>query len=239
MTSELWSTGPIGHGRGTPFWDLLDAPARAALRRAGRPASYAPRDELLRQNDLTDHLLVLGSGCVKVSSASAAGYQAVLALRGPGDLVGEQAGLDGGARSATLTALTPVRALRIPPPAFKAAARDHPAITGAVHQMLSARLRDADRQRTAAGADTLSTRLADLLLDLAAGYGRRGASGAVEIALPLSQDDFAGLVLGSRRTVSRILEQWRADGWVTTGRTHVTVDNPDALKRVREGSGRT
>ncbi|XKK64534.1 helix-turn-helix domain-containing protein [Streptomyces sp. ARC32] len=47
------------------------------------------------------------------------------------------------------------------------------------------------------------------------------------------------MVLGSRRTVSRILEQWRADGWVTTGRTHVTVDNPDALKRVREGSGRT
>lgn len=239
MTYKFQNTGPIGHGRGTPFWDLLDAPARAALRDAGKVASYATREHLLRQNDLTDHLLVLGSGCVKVTAVSAAGYQAVLALRGPGDLLGEQAGLDGGARSATLTALTPVHALRIPAPAFKDAGRDHPAITGAVHQVLSARLRDADRQRTAAGADTLAARLADLLLDLAAAYGRRHASGAVEIGLPLSQDDFAGLVLGSRRTVSRVLEQWRADGWVTTGRTHVTVDNPDALKRARESTGRS
>ncbi|MEV6115690.1 Crp/Fnr family transcriptional regulator [Streptomyces sp. NPDC052109] len=235
MTAEF-PGGPTGRGPGrTPFWDLLDDPARATLRRAGRPAEYAAREELLRQDDLTDHLLVVGRGCVKVTTVSAAGYQAVLALRNPGDLLGEQAGLDGGPRSATLTAVTPVRALVIPAAAFRSAVRDHPVITGAVHQVLSARLRDADRQRTSAGADPLASRLAGLLLDLAATHGRRHASGTMEIGLPLSQDDFAGLILGSRRTVSRLLEQWRADGWVSTGRTHLTIDNPDALKRVREG----
>jgi CRP-like cAMP-binding protein len=236
MSAEFRAAGPIGSGPGrTPFWDLLNAPARTMLRDAGRVTSYAAREHLLRQDDLTDHLLVVGRGCVKVTAVSAAGYQAVLALRNPGDLLGEQAGLDGGPRSATLTALTPVRALVIPAEAFRAAAREHPVITSSLHQVLSARLRDADRQRTSAGADTLAARLAGLLLDLAASYGRRHASGAVDIGLPLSQDDFAGLVLGSRRTVSRILEQWRTDGWVTTGRTHLTLDNPDALKGVCEG----
>ncbi|MCN9241981.1 Crp/Fnr family transcriptional regulator [Streptomyces sp. RY43-2] len=236
MTAEFPGPGPVGRGPGgSPFWDLLDDPARTALRRAGQVAAYAAREELLRQNDLSDHLLVVGRGCVKVTTVSAAGYQAVLALRNPGDLLGEQAGLDGGPRSATLSAVTPVRALVIPAGAFRSAARAHPVITGAVHQVLSARLRDADRQRTSAGADPLGSRLAGLLLDLAATHGRRRTSGAVEIGLPLSQDDLAGLVLGSRRTVSRVLEQWRADGWVTTGRTHLTIENPDALKQAREG----
>ncbi|MFF0789444.1 Crp/Fnr family transcriptional regulator [Streptomyces spiralis] len=236
MSADFLNGGPLGGGPGrAPFWDLLDAPARSALRTVGRVTAYPAREHLMHQDDLTDHLLVVGDGCVKVTSVSAAGYQAVLALRGPGDLIGEQAGLDGGPRSATVTALTPVHALVIPAGGFRAAARDHPVITGAVHRMLSSRLRDADRHRTAAGADPLASRLAGLLLDLAAAHGRRRASGAVEIALPLSQDDFAGLVLGSRRTVSRVLEQWRADGWVTTGRTRLTLDNPDALKRIREG----
>ncbi|MEX3107704.1 MULTISPECIES: Crp/Fnr family transcriptional regulator [unclassified Streptomyces] len=235
MATDLRENDPLEHGPSrTPFWRLLDAAARKALREAGKVADFAAREHLLRENEFSDHLLVLGRGCVKVTTV-AAGYQAVLALRGPGDLLGEQAGLDGGPRSATLTALVPVQALVIPAEAFRATARDHPVVTRAIHQMLSARLRDADRQRTSAGADPLAARLADLLLRLAADHGRRDASGAVDIGLPLSQDDFAGLVLGSRRTVSRILEQWRAEGWVTTGRTHVTVHNTDALKQVCEG----
>ncbi|XIG74471.1 Crp/Fnr family transcriptional regulator [Streptomyces sp. SGAir0957] len=236
MTADFRGSGPLGQGPDrTPFWALLDPSARRALREAGRVSEFGPREHLLRQYEFSDHLLVLGRGCVKVTTLAAAGYQAVLALRGPGDLLGEQAGLDGGPRSATLTALTAVQALVLPAESFRAAARDHPVITGAVHQMLSARLRDADRQRTSAGADPLAARLAGLLLDLAADHGRRTASGDLEIGLPLSQDDFAGLVLGSRRTVSRVLEQWRAKGWVTTGRTHVTLHNADALKRAREG----
>lgn len=236
MTADIRESGPLGHGPSqTPFWNLLDAAARQTLREAGKVTEFTPREHLLRQDEFSDHLIVLGRGCVKVTTTAAVGYQAVLALRGPGDLLGEQAGLDGGPRSATLTALIPVQALVMSAEAFRAAARDHPVITGAVHRMLSARLRDADRQRTSAGADPLAARLAGLLLDLAASHGRRNASGAVDIGLPLSQDDFAGLVLGSLRTVSRVLEQWRAEGWVTTGRTHVTVHNADALKGVREG----
>ncbi|MFF1838974.1 Crp/Fnr family transcriptional regulator [Streptomyces sp. NPDC058231] len=236
MTADFRENGPLGHGPSrTPFWNLVDATARQTLREAGKVTEFTPREHLLRQDEFGDHLLVLGRGCVKVTTVAAAGYQAVLALRGPGDLLGEQAALDGGPRSATLTALIPVQALVIPAEAFRAAAHDHPVITGAVRQVLSARLRDADRQRTSVGADPLAARLAGLLLDLSASHGRRNSDGVVDIDLPLSQDDFAGLVLGSRRTVSRVLEQWRAEGWVTTGRTHVTVHNADALKRVREG----
>ncbi|MFI1397454.1 Crp/Fnr family transcriptional regulator [Streptomyces sp. NPDC020681] len=214
-----------------PFWSLLDDAARLELRRTGHLETFAPKEQLLQENELTDHLLVVRRGCVKVTALSADGYQAVLAIRNAGDLLGEQAGLDGGPRSATLTALTTVEALIMPASGFRRAAGDHPGIAAAMQQMLSARLRDADSQRTATGGEAIQARLAALLLELGERYGRRSDSGALLIALPLSQDDFAGLVLGSRRTVSRILEQWRANGWVTTGRNRLVVENPDALKQ--------
>ncbi|MGW8888880.1 Crp/Fnr family transcriptional regulator [Streptomyces sp. NPDC055749] len=229
-------TVPVPRRPGSaPFWSLLDEPARAELSRLGHLRGFAPRTHLLQQNEISDHLLVVRRGCVKVSAHSAEGYLAVLALRNPGDLLGEQAGLDGGPRSATLTALTPVDALVVPALAFDTAARTLPVITAARQQVLSARLREADRHRAAAGSDAVQARLAALLLELGGVYGRRTAAGSVQIALPLSQDDLAGLVLSSRRTVSRVFEQWRGSGWVTTGRNRLVIDDPDALKQQAGG----
>ncbi|MEU8708874.1 Crp/Fnr family transcriptional regulator [Streptomyces sp. NPDC048565] len=223
---------PLHHTHRMPFWSLLDDDARARLRAVGTMVAFPPKETLLRQYDLTDHLLVIRRGCAKVAANSAAGYQAVLAIRRAGDLLGEQAALDGGPRSATLTSLTRVEALMIPSSAFREVARSAPAIALALQQVLSARLRESDGHRAAAGSEAVQSRLATLLLELGAEYGRPEGNGAVLIALPLSQDDFAGLVLSSRRTVSRVLEQWRGHGWVTTGRNRLTIDRPDELKRL-------
>ncbi|MGW0792133.1 Crp/Fnr family transcriptional regulator [Streptomyces sp. NPDC002911] len=220
----------------TTFWSLLDDHARAQLLAAGHMVAFSPKETLLQQYDLTDHLLVIQRGCAKVAANSAAGYEAVLAIRRAGDLLGEQAALDGRPRSATLTSLTRVEALMIASSAFRASIRSVPAIALALQQVLSERLRESDGHRAAAGSEAVQARLAALLLELGAEYGRPQPNGAVLIALPLSQDDFAGLVLSSRRTVSRVLEQWRGRGWVTTGRNRLTIDRPDELKRLG-GSG--
>jgi CRP-like cAMP-binding protein len=71
-----------------------------------------------------------------------------------------------------------------------------------------------------------------LLLRLAERFGRPEAGGSVRIELPLSQDDLAGLVLTTRRTVGRVLELWRQRGWVRTGRRYVVLLDPAALGRL-------
>ncbi|WP_256961872.1 Crp/Fnr family transcriptional regulator [Streptomyces sp. NRRL B-24572] len=230
-------SAPHHRTRRMPFWSLLDEDTRAELIGIGSMVTFPPKETLLRQYDLTDHVLVVRRGCVKVAANSAAGYQAVLAIRNAGDLLGEQAALDGGPRSATLTSLTRVEALMIPSLLFRAAARASPTLGLALQQVLSERLREADGYRAAAGSEAVQARLAALLLELGAEYGRPAGDGSVLIALPLSQDDFAGLVLSSRRTVSRVFEQWRGHGWVTTGRNRLTIDRWDELKRLT-GTGR-
>lgn len=203
---------------GQDFWSLLDEAARQRVRDAAHPRTFAARAHLVHQDEVSDHVFVLRRGCVKVYADTGTGYQAVLALRGGGDLLGEQAGLDRQPRSASIAALREVEALVLPASRFGALLRSVPVVAHAVQQVLSRRLREADRQRAAVGSTSVDARLAALVLDLGARYGRPAPGQAVRIDLPLSQDDLAGLVLGSRRAVARALEEWRGLGILTTGR---------------------
>jgi CRP-like cAMP-binding protein len=221
--------------RPASFWEALEPADRTALAEGTTVVSLPADRLLLAQGDGSDHLIVLLHGWIKVVAQSHAGYRALLALRGPGELLGEQAGLEGRRRSASLLAATPVEVLQVQAARFHALARARPGIAAALEQTLSQRLREADVQRTGI-TEPVPARLAALLLDLVERCGHPEPDGTGHrIGLPLSQDDLAGLLLTSRRTVSRVLEQWRAQGWVVTGRQSLKVCSVDRLKLLAAG----
>ncbi len=221
--------------RAVPFWAAITDPDRVELRRVGRRRSFRAGSTMLRQHERSDHVIVMFSGCVKIVAAGGDGYQTVLALRGPGELLGELAGVDGRPRSATVIALTDVEALVIVAAGFEMVCRTRPAVHRAVKRQLSARLRESDRSLAAVGAGTTVQRLARTLLCLGHRYGTREPDG-IRIDLPLSQDDLAGLTYTSLRTVGRILAEWRDAGWVSTGRCSLLLRDPAALDAVRSSS---
>ncbi|MFJ3779689.1 Crp/Fnr family transcriptional regulator [Streptomyces sp. NPDC090075] len=211
------------------FWAALDAGDRAALLRAATRVPLAADRQFLAQGEGSDHLVVLLDGWVKVVAQSQAGYRALLALRGPGELLGEQASVENGRRSATLVTATAAELLHLPASRFHVLARARPGIAAALEQTLVRRLREADAQR-AGITEPVPARLAALLLDLVDRCGLPEPHGpGRRLGLSLSQDDLAGLLLTSRRTVSRVLEQWRAQGWIVTGRQSLAIRAPDRL----------
>lgn len=217
--------------RPAPFWEALDTGDRAALLRAATRISLPADRQFLTQGDDSDHLVVLLHGWVKVIAQSHAGYRALLALRGPGELLGEQAAVERGRRSASLVTATPADLLNLPATRFQVLARARPGVAAALEQTLSQRLREADQQR-AGITEPVPARLAALLLDLVERCGHPDPDGTGHrIGLALSQDDLAGLLLTSRRTVSRVLEQWRSQEWIVTGRQALLVRSVDQLKR--------
>ncbi|MFE0513529.1 Crp/Fnr family transcriptional regulator [Streptomyces sp. NPDC058964] len=216
--------------RPAPFWEALDPGDRAGLLRAGVRVVLDAGRQFLTQGEDSDHLIVVLHGWVKVVAQSHAGYRALLALRGPGELLGEQAAVERGRRSASLVTATPVDLLQLPASRFHVLARARPGVADALERTLSRRLREADLQR-AGITEPVPARLAALLLDLVERCGMPEPDGTGRrIALALSQDDLAGLLLTSRRTVSRVLEQWRAAGWVVTGRQSLSIRSVDQLK---------
>lgn len=216
--------------RPAPFWEALHADDRAALLRAATRVVVEAERQFLTQGEDSDHLVVLVRGWVKVIAQSHAGYRALLALRGPGELLGEQASMESGRRSASLVTATPAELLQLPATRFHVLARARPGIAAALEQTLSRRLREADLQRVGI-TEPVPARLAALLLDLVERCGMPEPDGTGRrLALALSQDDLAGLLLTSRRTVSRVLEQWRAQGFIVTGRQYLSVRSVDQLK---------
>jgi CRP-like cAMP-binding protein len=138
----------VGRRRPSTFWEALDPADQAALRRTSTQLSLPADRQFLAQGEDSDHLIVLLRGWVKVVAQSHAGYRALLALRGPGELLGEQAGLEGRYRSASLYTATPVDLLQLSAARFHNLTLGSPAVAAALQQTLSQRLREADLQRT-------------------------------------------------------------------------------------------
>src|SRR5690348_3970537 len=96
------------------FWDQLSPSEQAELEQAGRRRDFRRGSVIFRQADRTDSVVVLRSGRVKCSVDTTSGTEVVLAVRGPGSLLGEFAAIDREPRSATVTAIEPIVALQLP-----------------------------------------------------------------------------------------------------------------------------
>lgn len=210
------------------FVTLLTEEEAAALHAAGRPRRWERGATLCTEGDVSDWVLLLTSGRVKVSSHTGSGTEVVLAIRGPGALLGEFAAIDGLPRSATVTALEPVEGVTIGD--FPAYLRENGRVAVLLMRMLIGKMRDADRKRIEYGAFDTTGRVATRLVELAERYGER-VGDAVRVTLPLSQDELAGWTGASREAVSKALRALRARGLIETGRRRVTVHDMDGLRR--------
>ncbi|WBO64439.1 Crp/Fnr family transcriptional regulator [Streptomyces camelliae] len=214
-----------------PFLARLETEDRAALLALGRELAYTARTVLIHQHEPSSHVLFLLTGWTKVTAAAANGYEALLALRGPGDIVGESAALTGRPRSATVTALEPVRSLAVEHEKFRGFLQGSPAASFALLGLTADRTRAADRRRLEFASMNVRERLAVLLLDLARTHGRRTEEG-IEVSIPLSKQELAGSVGASREMVQRLLKELRDKQAVTTGRRALLIHRPDILRRI-------
>jgi CRP-like cAMP-binding protein len=204
------------------------------LAAGGTRRHYSRGDALFSEGDLSDRALVVERGWVKVASTNARGDEAVLALRGPGQVIGELSILDGEPRSASALALEDVEVSVVPANDLKRALDADPALARELLHELAARLRDADRMRLEfATLDTLA-RVSRRILELSERFGRQSADGGVEVALPLSQEELANWCAASRESTAKALRTLRDIGAVTTGRRIVTVQDREALVRAAE-----
>jgi CRP/FNR family transcriptional regulator, cyclic AMP receptor protein len=213
----------------TGFLGALSHAEREDLAARGRTRAYARGTRLFRAGAASDSIVVVLSGRVKVASPAGGDREAVLAFRGPGDLLGELSALDGLPRSATVSAVEPVEALVVEARRFRAFLEQHPRLALLLLATLSRRLRDADRKRVEFAAHDSVGRVAARLVELAREHGEAGGAG-VQITLPISQDELAGWTGSSREAVAKALHTLRSLGWVRTGRRRITVVDLEALR---------
>jgi CRP/FNR family transcriptional regulator, cyclic AMP receptor protein len=194
ITSDLFSELPEG--------------LSAGLLANAKPVNLPSEANLFLAGDPGDGCYRLNEGLLKVCVSSATGAERILAILGPGSIVGDMAMIDGQPRSASVTALRDCKLSFVTRTAFEAFAAQQPDIYKFMLGLLAARLRVADQVVAAGSFLSLKGRVARALLDLAKAFGNEVAGGRIVIRQKISQSDIAAMAGIARENVSRILNEW-------------------------------
>lgn len=217
-----------GHGG---FLEVLTPAARAALVRRAVRVRYPAGKWLLRAGDPGEHVVVIETGWVRVQADTPHGNETTLAIRGPGDVVGEMSVVAGVPRSANVEAMESVAALRITAADFLGVLERTPSASMAMMRVLAARLRDADRHRAGLGGARSDRRVELALVELAVQY-RHELVDAKPVRLSVSREELANFTGLSTSSVARALSRLRSAGILgpPANKMSISIVRPDRLR---------
>src|SRR5579859_1721067 len=147
----------------------------------GRPISLAADQTLFLAGDASDGCYRVDEGLLKVTIIAAAGGERILAILGPGAIVGELSMLDGTPRSASVEALRPSKLCFISSAVFTTFAEAHPELYRHGMMLLARRLRATNDALVASTFMSLKGRVARALLSLAEAFAHDVGNGRILI----------------------------------------------------------
>ena len=130
---------------------------------------------VFRQGDVGDGLFVIATGFLKVAVSGPTGTSTTLSIMGPSEMFGELSLLDGGPRSATVTAMTRAELLAVDREPFLKLFKSRPSVAIALVELVARRLRRLSERSDDVTAMPVSNRLAKQLLQLAESHAFRAS----------------------------------------------------------------
>ena len=175
---------------------------------------------------------LLKQGLLKVTVASPLGEERIIAILGPGAIVGELSMFDGLPRSASVVAMRDCVLRFVSREAFQQRANANSEAHRVLLAILATRLRQVDEDLAATTFLTVKARVARALLRLAEYIGQPSDEGHIVFQDRITLADLAAMAGVARENVSRALSEWRRRNVVLTGVSpgHV-LNDVAALKR--------
>ena len=213
---------------------LVAWPVRRALLAAAHPLALKVREVLFHAGDPGEGCYFLREGVVKAAVVAKDGQERLLAVLGPGSLIGELSLIDGRPRSATISALKPSRLLHLPAPVFYREADANPLVYREALKILARRLRETNESVVAQGTVPVVARVARAFASLAQGLGEERPGGQILIANKITQTDIAGMAGVARENASRAINDLLRDGILRRDGSHYVIARPDELTDLAE-----
>jgi CRP/FNR family transcriptional regulator len=197
------------------------------------PRKYRRGSVVFVQGEPGERCFVIVSGTLKISAYHPDGREAVLAVLGPNDVLGELALFEQSPRSADATALEDAELLSIDAKSLNESILAHPEIGLALLNVLGVRLRQSNEAFQDIAFFDVPGRVARRLADLADAHGVDVAEGTL-IDIALSQESLAQMVGATRESVNKALALLKRRGLVArTGRRYVVSDVSRLRDRAR------
>ncbi|TVP66676.1 MAG: Crp/Fnr family transcriptional regulator [Leptolyngbya sp. LCM1.Bin17] len=191
--------------------------------------SHPANQVILLENDWGSSVYFILDGWVKIRTYNLDGKEVTLNILGRGELFGEMAPLDEVPRSTDVITLVPTVIGSIPASDFVSLLQTQPLAGIRLSQLMARRLRQVNRRLRLRESDS-TARVTDILLFLADGQGKPGATGLEIPNLPHRElSSLSGL---ARETVTRVLNKLEKKGLIVRDRDLLSIPDVNALERL-------
>lgn len=220
-------TGPLGT---MPLFNNLSADELNRLNGVLRTRTFQAGSNMMLADQPGEVVYIIQTGTVKVHVEQADGSDVILAILGPGEVVGEMGPVEELSRSASVLTLEQTSVVWLSRDNFRQCLLAMPAMTYNLVRILSRRLRLADAHIQSLASLDVYGRVARQLLSFAQEYGEKTTDGAILIPIRLTQNDLADLVGASRVRVNQVLGHYKEKQYVSTTPGHrFVIHNTEAL----------
>jgi CRP/FNR family transcriptional regulator, cyclic AMP receptor protein len=201
---------------------LFDPAVFLGTRANGRVIStHAKKDVIFAQGDDADSVFYVRKGKVKVAVISKQGKEAVIALLGPDEFVGEGCLIGQPKRLATASAMSECETMRVAKTEIQRVLDDEPAFSQMFVSHILARNARVEEDLVDQLFNSTEKRLARLLL-LLANFGKEGRP--QPILAKISQETLAEMIGATRSRVSHFMNKFRQLGFIDYN-GHLEVHN--------------
>ncbi len=177
-----------------------------------------------------DSIYFIAKGRVRVSKLSPDGRTVILALLGPGDIIGEAA-WEQQEHDSIAETLEETRLFQLSTEAFEGLVRQNPEFGLRLIHVIGIRLRQAQARIEDLVFRQVPSRVARLLCSLAEHHGKVTPNG-IRVEFPLTHQEIADLVGSSRVTVTQVLNKFRSSHWIEIESKRVTIHDMEALEEL-------
>jgi CRP/FNR family transcriptional regulator, cyclic AMP receptor protein len=194
--------------------------------------SFPANTNVITAEERGEGVYAILSGTVKVYVTDPDGSEVIIAVLGPGEIVGEMSLADSLGRSASVLTLERSSFLWMDRKTLLASMEESPVVARNLASILSRRLRLANTHTRSLAALDVHGRVAAQLLAFAREYGEDLPEGDILIPLRLTQSDLAALLGASRVRVNQALGYYRRRGAISVSSDHrITIHDQQALER--------
>jgi CRP/FNR family transcriptional regulator, cyclic AMP receptor protein len=211
-----------GNGRRPATAAAFDPATFLETNANGRVISrHSKKAVIFSQGDDADSIFYIRKGKVKVAVISEQGKEAVVALLGPDEFVGEGCLIGQFKRLATASAMTECETMRVDKAEIQRVLQDEPAFSQMFISHVLARNARIEEDLVDQLFNSTEKRLARLLL-LLANFGKEGRS--EPIVAKVSQETLAEMIGTTRSRVSHFMNKFRELGFIDYN-GHLEVHN--------------
>jgi len=212
-----------------PLFQDLGPDAMSRLAETVQIGEVRRRQVIYLPGDPGRTVYFVNGGRVKISKVTRDGKELTLAYRGPGELFGEIALIEGGPREEMAEAMENALLTEMERGDFERLIQTQPLLGLRLARLLTQRRRDIENKIENLVFKDVNSKLAELLIRLGNEFGVDDARGTL-VALKITHQEMANLIGSTRETVSLTLSQLKRKGLSKTDGRKVIIADREGLK---------